>query len=152
MRTLSYLIYLACFVFFYEICSAPKTLLRLEYHAELIASDHATNKNEGTKLSQSLKDGKNLFKAHCASCHHKNMKDKLLGPPLKGAEERWSAYPKSDLFDWIKNAPALKAKNHPKAIEISNYSNIEMTIFPTLTDEEILQLLEWIAFKSQLPD
>jgi hypothetical protein len=42
--------------------------------------------------------GKTLFKNQCASCHNKNMKDKLTGPALGGVQERWAAYPKEDFF------------------------------------------------------
>ncbi|MBI5914780.1 MAG: cytochrome c, partial [Bacteroidetes bacterium] len=39
-----------------------------------------------------IEAGKVLFKNNCASCHNKNMKDKLTGPALGGLQERWAAF------------------------------------------------------------
>ena len=61
--------------------------------------------------------GKTLFKNQCASCHNKNMKDKLTGPALGGVQERWAAYPKEDLYSWIRNSQAMINSGHPRAVE-----------------------------------
>ena len=45
----------------------------------------------GTSVALEAQDpaaGEALFKANCASCHNRNMKDDLTGPALGGVEER----------------------------------------------------------------
>ncbi len=86
--------------------------------------------------------GKSLFKANCAACHNKNMKDDMTGPALCGVEERWADYPKSDLASWIHNSQKLIQSGHPRAIELWNkYKPITMTPFPSLTEEDIESIL-----------
>ena len=89
--------------------------------------------------------GKQLFKDNCAACHHKNMKDKLVGPGLGGVQERWADYPKKDLYDWIRNAPAMVDKGHKRAVEVFNeFNKLPMTAFPNLTDEDIANILAYV--------
>jgi len=93
----------------------------------------------------SVEKGKDLFKANCASCHHKNMRDDLTGPALAGVEERWADYPREDLYKWIRNSQKLIREGHPKAVELWNaYKPIVMTPFPNLTDEDIESILMYI--------
>ena len=49
--------------------------------------------------------GKTLFTTNCASCHAKNMKDKLTGPPLGKAIELWGGDMKA-LYSWVRNSQA----------------------------------------------
>jgi len=89
--------------------------------------------------------GKELFTANCAACHNKNMKDNLTGPALAGVEERWQAFPRADLYKWIRNSQALVASGHPRATELWNkYKPIIMNNFPGLTDEQIESLILYI--------
>ena len=89
--------------------------------------------------------GKELFLANCASCHNKNMKDNLTGPALAGTEERWSAFPRKDLYAWIRNSQALIGAGHPRAIELwAKWKPTLMNNFPGLTDEQIESLLLYI--------
>ncbi len=89
--------------------------------------------------------GKELFTANCASCHAKNMKDKLTGPALAGTEDRWAAYPRSDLYAWIRNSQALIKAGHPRALEVWNeYKPTVMNNFTALTDEQIESILLYI--------
>jgi mono/diheme cytochrome c family protein len=91
------------------------------------------------------KAGKALFINNCASCHNKNMKSKLTGPALGGVEARWAAYPKSDLYGWIRNSAVMIAKGHPRAVEVYNeYAKSNMTAFPALKDEEIDNMLAYV--------
>jgi cytochrome c2 len=89
--------------------------------------------------------GKTSFKNNCGSCHNKNMKDNLTGPALAGVSERWAAYPKTDLYKWIRNSQGMIASGHPKAVELwSKYKPVIMTSFPNLSDDEIESLLLYI--------
>ncbi|MCB0668159.1 MAG: c-type cytochrome [Saprospiraceae bacterium] len=89
--------------------------------------------------------GKTLFRNYCASCHNRDMKSDMTGPALGGVSERWSEYPESDLYAWIRNSSALIAEGHPRANEIYNeYNKVQMTAFPNLTDDEIASLLLYI--------
>jgi len=91
-----------------------------------------------------LDKGKDLFKANCATCHNKNMKDKLTGPALMTSLADWSAYPKEDLYRWIKNSQAMIAEGHPQAVKIWNeYKPVVMTAFPTLSDADIDDILAY---------
>ncbi|MFN0214625.1 MAG: c-type cytochrome [Saprospiraceae bacterium] len=89
--------------------------------------------------------GKELFVANCASCHNKNMKDNLTGPALQGTEERWAAYPRKDLYAWIRNSQALIATGHPYANEVwGKWKPALMNNFPGLTDEQIESIILYI--------
>lgn len=91
-----------------------------------------------------LDNGKELFKANCATCHNKNMTDKLTGPPINTGLANWSAYPKADLYNWIRNSQAMVAQGHPQAVKAWNeYKPTVMTAFPTLTDENIDDILAY---------
>lgn len=89
--------------------------------------------------------GKDLFIANCASCHNKNMKDALTGPALSGVEDRWAAYPRADLYAWIRNSQALIATGHPYATQLwAQFKPILMNNNPGLTDEQIESIILFI--------
>ncbi len=89
--------------------------------------------------------GKDLFIANCAACHNKNMKDNLTGPALGGVEDRWQAFPRTDLYKWIRGSQSLIAAGHPRAVELWNkYKPTMMNNFPGLTDEQIESLILYI--------
>ena len=72
------------------------------------------------------------------------MKDKLTGPPIDKGLADWAAYPKKDLYDWIRNSQALITKGHPQAVKIWNeYKPVVMTPFPTLSDADIDDIIAY---------
>ncbi|MBL7830750.1 MAG: c-type cytochrome, partial [Saprospiraceae bacterium] len=88
--------------------------------------------------------GKDLFKANCASCHNKNMKDDLTGPALGGVEQRWSGKEKL-LYSWIKNSQGVIASGDAYAVALYNkYNKSQMSSFPNLKDEDIASILAYI--------
>ena len=90
-----------------------------------------------------VKVGESLFKAQCASCHNKNMKDKMTGPALGGAQEKWGD--DKALYQWVRNSQGLIATGHPRANELwAQYKPNIMTAFPNLKDEEIANILAYI--------
>ncbi|MEO6758854.1 MAG: cytochrome c, partial [Saprospiraceae bacterium] len=89
--------------------------------------------------------GRELFIANCASCHNKNMQDKLTGPALGGVEERWAAYPRTDLIEFIRNNRKLIKAGHPQAVAVwKEYKPARMNKFSSLTDENVEDLLAYI--------
>ena len=89
--------------------------------------------------------GKALFKNNCASCHNKDMKSKMTGPALGGVSERWAAYPKEDLYNWIRSSQQMIAEGHPRALEMwDEWKPTVMNNFPALTDEDIENILAYI--------
>lgn len=92
-----------------------------------------------------VEEGKNLFIANCAACHNKNMKDNLTGPALGGMEDRWAAYPRKDLYAWIRNSQALIATGHPYANELwGKWKPVLMNNFPGLTDDQIESIVLYV--------
>lgn len=101
--------------------------------------------NSAVPLSRKVQDGKELFTANCASCHNKNMRDKLTGPPLGGVRQRWSQYPEKDLYDFIRTPQRMIRKGHPRAKAIwKEYRPTRMSNFRNLTDAEIESILAYI--------
>ncbi len=97
------------------------------------------------QAAPSIEEGKTLFAANCASCHNKNMRDNLTGPALAGLEERWAAFPRTDLYKWIRNSQALVAEGHPRAVELWNqWKPTLMNSFTGLTDDQIESLILYI--------
>ena len=85
------------------------------------------------------KNGKKLFNANCAACH--KLEQRLIGPPLKGVaakrDQKW-------LQDWIRNSAALIESGDADAKAIfEEYSNIPMTPFPNLTDQDIADIMAY---------
>ena len=67
----------------------------------------------------------------------------LTGPALGGVEERWEN--KEDLYAWIRNSQSVIKGGNAYAISIyKEYNESVMTTFPTLTDEEIDEVLKYI--------
>lgn len=88
--------------------------------------------------------GKALFRANCAQCHNRNMKDDLTGPALGGVRERWSG--KEDLlYAWIRNTQTVIAMGDEYAVNLYNeWNKSAMNPYPNLTDEDIENLLVYI--------
>lgn len=93
-----------------------------------------------TSLVQA-QDGKALFNQKCASCHA--IDKNLVGPALKGVEERWDD--KAMLYDWVRNSAAVIKKGYPRAVAVYNeYNKVQMTAFPELKNEDIDAILGYI--------
>ncbi len=98
-----------------------------------------------------LENGKSLFQNNCASCHARDMVTNLTGPALGGVEERWAAYPREDLYQWIRNSQAMIAEGHPRAEELwAEWKPTIMSNFTNLTDQEMEDLLAYIDEQWQL--
>ncbi len=107
--------------------------------------------NEILDKSATLERGKELFNANCASCHNKNMVDKLTGPALGGVTERWERYPRGDLYGFIRNSQGMIGSGHPLAVEQWNtWRPVLMNSFESLSDCELEALLAYIKYASRL--
>ena len=90
--------------------------------------------------------GKALFNANCAACH---ALDKVMtGPALRGVTGK---YDKEFLHAWIKDNTALIASGDALAKTASEYSPIAMTPFPQLTDQDLDDLLKYMAVGDVAP-
>ncbi|NNE28068.1 MAG: c-type cytochrome [Saprospiraceae bacterium] len=91
-----------------------------------------------------LDEGKALFKANCATCHNKNMKDKMTGPALAGYADRWEGKEEL-LYAWIRNSQAVIAAGDSYAVSLyKEWNNSVMTAFPNLTDQQIEDILGYV--------
>ena len=98
----------------------------------------------GSVLAQ---DGEALFKANCTSCHA--VKDKVIGPALKGIETRRS---EEWLIKWIKNSQAVIKSGDEYGVKLFNdYNKTVMTNF-NLKDEEIKAILAYVKTEAEKPD
>jgi mono/diheme cytochrome c family protein len=84
--------------------------------------------------------GKAIFKANCAACH--KLEGKLIGPELlKITDKREADWLKA----WIKDNNALVASGDKLAKEVQDSNPAAMTPFPQLSDDDIDNLLKYLA-------
>lgn len=97
-----------------------------------------------TLAQPSVDSGKQLFKANCAQCHNRNMKDNLTGPALGGTQDRWAG--REDLlYAWIRNSQSVIASGDPYAVDLYNkWNKVLMNPFPNLTDDDIASILLYV--------
>lgn len=88
--------------------------------------------------------GKDLFKNNCASCHNRNMQSDLTGPALGGVRERWAAYPRTDLYQWVRNSQSLVNTGHPRARELWKKWSTVMPPVNSLQDADIEAILTYV--------
>jgi mono/diheme cytochrome c family protein len=88
--------------------------------------------------AQDVVEGRKIFKDKCASCHALDRNS--TGPALTA---KVNELDEAFLLKWIKNAPALIASGDPTAVEASKFSPSEMTAFPTLTDDQIKNIIAY---------
>ncbi|MFD2588439.1 cytochrome c3 family protein [Croceitalea marina] len=98
-------------------------------------------------------NGKQLFNQNCAACHALNRK--MTGPALANVETRLSeneGLGKEWLYKWIKNSAGMIASGDAYANKIYNeYNQSAMTAFPTLSNEDIDNILAYTAAPAPTP-
>ncbi|WP_372793393.1 c-type cytochrome [Lutibacter sp.] len=110
----------------------------LEYtKGEPIASE---SESVAQEVDPGVERGKKIFKTNCAACH--KLEGKLIGPPLLNIGDK---YENEWLKLWIKDNVALIASGDKLAKTASEYSPIGMTPFPQLSDEDLDDLLKYLA-------
>jgi mono/diheme cytochrome c family protein len=94
-----------------------------------------------------IKAGEALFKANCAACH--KMDAMSTGPALRGVEARLAEEEGLDrewLYKWIRNSSAMIKSGDPYAVKVYEANGKrQMTAFPTLTNEDIDNILAYTA-------
>ena len=97
--------------------------------------------------------GKQLFNQNCAACHALNRK--MTGPALANVETRLSedeGLDKEWLYTWIKNSAGMIASGDAYANKIyEEYNQAAMTAFPTLSNEDIDNILAYTAAPPPVP-
>ncbi len=96
--------------------------------------------------------GKQLFNQNCAACHA--LDRKMTGPAMANVEARLAeaGLDKEWIYSWIKNSPGMIASGDSYAIKIYNeYNQAAMTPFPTLSNEDIDNILAYTAAPSTSP-
>jgi mono/diheme cytochrome c family protein len=93
-------------------------------------------------------NGKLLFLKYCASCHSVDMKRDLTGPALADTEAHWAAFPREELYAFIRNSQGLIVNKEAKAHVYATDQYIKwgsvMTPFPSFSDQEIEAILDFI--------
>lgn len=97
--------------------------------------------------------GKSLFNQNCAACHALNRK--MTGPALANVEARLAedeGLDKEWLYAWIKNSPGMIKSGDAYAVKIYNeYNQAAMTAFPTLSNQDIDDILAYTAAPPPTP-
>ena len=97
--------------------------------------------------------GKQLFNQNCAACHA--MDRKMTGPALANVESRLAedeGLDKEWLYAWIRNSAGVIASGDAYANKIFNeYNKAAMTAFPTLSDQDIDDILAYTAAPPPAP-
>ncbi len=103
--------------------------------------------------SGDVEKGKQLFNQNCAACHALNRK--MTGPALANVESRLAeeeGLDKEWLYAWIKNSAGMISAGDAYAVKIYNeYNQAAMTAFPTLSDEDIDNILAYTAAPPPTP-
>jgi mono/diheme cytochrome c family protein len=92
--------------------------------------------------------GGQIFNANCKACHR--VQTKLIGPALAGVQDR------APSIDWIKrfvhNSSAVIGSGDAYAVALFNeYNKTQMTAFPSLKDEDIMNVLAYIKAEAEKP-
>jgi mono/diheme cytochrome c family protein len=91
--------------------------------------------------------GKSIFNANCAACHQ--LDKKMTGPALRNVEQRLADEQGLDrkwLTEWIHNSAGLIKSGDAYANKIyEEYNKTAMTAFPTLSDQDISDILAYTA-------
>lgn len=92
-------------------------------------------------------NGKSLFNTNCAACH--KLDKPMTGPALRNVEARLAEEEGLDrewLNAWIRNSSALIKSGDAYANKVySEWNNVAMTAFPTLSDQDISDILAYTA-------
>ncbi len=117
------------------------------------ASSEAVAAQEESAAGGDPQNGKQLFNQNCAACH--SLDRKMTGPALANVEQRLAddhGLDKDWLYTWIRNSPGMISSGDDYAVQIYNeYNQAMMTPFPTLSDEDLEDILAYTAAPAATP-
>lgn len=97
--------------------------------------------------------GKQLFNQNCAACHA--LDRKMTGPALANFETRLleeEGLNKEWIYAWVKNSPGVIASGDAYANKIyTEYNQAAMTPFPTLSNQDIDDIIAYTAAPPPAP-
>ena len=95
-------------------------------------------------LAQDIEQGEQLFKSNCTSCHYLGPEEKkLIGPGLNS--EIFEEHSQEWLYKWIRNSSELIESGDKVANALfEEYNKSVMTSFPYFSDDDLLNILEYI--------
>lgn len=88
-------------------------------------------------------NGEELFKTNCATCH--KPLENSTGPKLQGVRQKWAdgGAKEGEIFQWVHDWQVAAAQD-PYANSVANSRPAAMSKFPTLTDEDITAILDYV--------
>jgi len=109
--------------------------------AILIITSFITQAQEISKDPAIIKQGEDLFKMNCKSCH--KVKEKSVGPALAGFDSRVPSV--QWVLGWVKNSSKVIASGDAYANKVfEENQKSQMTAFTSLKDEQILAILAYV--------
>ncbi|MFS4418715.1 cytochrome c3 family protein [Maribacter sp. 2307ULW6-5] len=130
-------------------------VLFLFFSVVLVAQEAAPEAQEAaaSDLGGDPVKGKSLFNQNCAACHALNRK--MTGPAMANVEARLAEEEGLDrewLYAWIKNSAGMIKAGDDYAVRIYNeYNQAAMTAFPTLSNQDIDDILAYTATPPPAP-
>lgn len=122
-------------------------LFSISAYAQDEAVDEAATAPEGVCGAGDEVKGKQLFNQNCAACHA--LDRKMTGPALANVATRLTEEEGLDcdwIYRWVKNSAGVIASGDAYANKIyGEYSQAAMTAFPTLSDQDINDILAYTA-------
>jgi mono/diheme cytochrome c family protein len=124
---------------------SPSLSAQDEAAADPAAATEAVAAEEGPCGPGDPAKGKQLFNQNCAACHALNRK--MTGPALANVASRLIEEEGLDcewMYSWIKNSAGMISSGDAYANRIyEEYNQAAMTAFPTLSDQDINDILAY---------
>lgn len=120
---------------------------------EEAAPQETVAENVGPCGDGDVAKGKQLFNQNCAACHALNRK--MTGPALANVATRLTEEEGLDcdwIYSWVKNSAGMIASGDSYANKIyAEYNQSAMTAFPTLSNQDINNILAYTAAPPPAP-
>ncbi len=98
-----------------------------------------------TQAAVDPKEGEQLFKANCTSCHA--VKRKVIGPALAGV---WDRRDEAWIIKFVKNSQAVIKSGDEYAVNLyKEYNETLMTAWPQLTDDQIRGIIAYVKQETE---